>query len=230
MRTMGNLFLTGLLLFSPIRASTSGDTPGLLQHRSSTAANNPITLIHPTGGEVFSSDDTIQIKWEFDSLQVTFMGVFFSLDSGLTWKEILDTQDIRSRDSLLWIPSQTSFNFSGKGIKIRVKDYGSISSDVSGYFTIVKENGITFQHSQTAEKITWTIQSNTISILGNRTTEILQLFLYSCNGRLLFSERIPPGQERYTLFLPDNSPGYYCITLNHLNKTVIFKKFFIIIQ
>jgi len=80
MRSIRVTLITGLLLCSQILAVQNVSVCQAFTTGSEDNAD-AITLHYPVGGEVFPYKDTIQIVWEFDSSQIVFIGVFFSLDS-----------------------------------------------------------------------------------------------------------------------------------------------------
>lgn len=107
--------------------------------------NNPplppsgITIVAPKGGEVFKTTDTVKIirtcnYADFSSGTYTEC----SLDSSKTWDAIkaLPPKTGIATDTLPWFPSEVYPDslLIGKGILVRVRDYGNKFIAKSGYF------------------------------------------------------------------------------------------------
>jgi len=96
-----------------------------------------ITVIYPNGGETFSANDTVNVRFNIkDNSGISWIYFFCSLDSGLTYVKI---DSINKRDSVFtWVIPDTS---SQKALfKIGARDYvWNYSFDVSdSVFTIEK--------------------------------------------------------------------------------------------
>lgn len=108
-----------------------------------------VKLLAPTGGEEYTVDDTVTIKFLADGSKENGFIPVISIDSGKTWYEITKKSIIVKNQSVHeltydWIIGQEQetvpYEDTNKACKVKIQGYEITSiNDQSGYFTIVSQ-------------------------------------------------------------------------------------------